>query len=105
MDLRPLPAAPLAWEQEADVVIVGTGVAGLSAALEASAAGRRVLLVGKAGLDSGSSPLAQGGLAAVLDPADSAGLHRQDTLTAGPACATTRRWRCWSRPRPARSAG
>ena len=83
MDLRPLPAAPLAWEQEADVVIVGTGVAGLSAALEASAAGRRVLLVGKAGLDSGSSPLAQGGLAAVLDPADSAGLHRQDTLTAG----------------------
>jgi L-aspartate oxidase len=83
VDLRPLPAAPLAWEQEADVVIVGAGVAGLSAALEASAAGRRVLLVGKAGLDSGSSPLAQGGLAAVLDPADSAGLHRQDTLTAG----------------------
>ncbi|HEY3980157.1 MAG TPA: L-aspartate oxidase [Streptosporangiaceae bacterium] len=83
MDLRPLPAAPLAWEQEADVVIVGAGVAGLSAALEASAAGRRVLLVGKAGLDSGSSPLAQGGLAAVLDPADSAGLHRQDTVTAG----------------------
>jgi L-aspartate oxidase len=83
VDLRPLPAAPLAWEQEADVVIVGAGVAGLSAALEASAAGRRVLLVGKAGLDSGSSPLAQGGLAAVLDPADSAGLHRQDTVTAG----------------------
>jgi L-aspartate oxidase len=83
VDLRPLPAAPLAWEQEADVVIVGAGVAGLSAALESSAAGRRVLLVGKAGLDSGSSPLAQGGLAAVLDPADSAGLHRQDTVTAG----------------------
>ena len=83
MDLRPLPAAPVTWEQEADVVIVGAGVAGLSAALEASAGGRRVLLVGKAGLDSGSSPLAQGGLAAVLDPADSAGLHRQDTLSAG----------------------
>jgi L-aspartate oxidase len=83
VDLRPLPAAPLTWEQEADVVIVGAGVAGLSAALEASAGGRRVLLLGKAGLDAGSSPLAQGGLAAVLDPADSAGLHRQDTLTAG----------------------
>jgi L-aspartate oxidase len=83
VDLRPLPAAPVTWEQEADVVIVGAGVAGLSAALEASAGGRRVLLVGKAGLDSGSSPLAQGGLAAVLDPADSPGLHRQDTLSAG----------------------
>ena len=83
MDLRPLPVAPVTWEQEADVVIVGAGVAGLSAALEASAGGRRVLLVGKAGLDSGSSPLAQGGLAAVLDPADSAGLHHQDTLSAG----------------------
>jgi L-aspartate oxidase len=83
VDVRPLPAAPVTWELEADVVIVGAGVAGLSAALEASAAGRRVLLVGKAGLDSGSSPLAQGGLAAVLDPADSPGLHRQDTLSAG----------------------
>lgn len=83
MDLRPLPAAPVTWGQEADVVIVGAGVAGLSAALEASAGGRRVLLLGKAGLDAGSSPLAQGGLAAVLDPADSPGLHRQDTLAAG----------------------
>jgi len=83
VDLRPLPAAPVTWEQEADVVIVGAGVAGLSAALEASAGGRRVLLLGKAGLDAGSSPLAQGGLAAVLDPADSPGLHRQDTLAAG----------------------
>jgi L-aspartate oxidase len=83
VDLRPLPTAPVTWEHEADVVIVGAGVAGLSAALEASAGGRRVLLLGKAGLDAGSSPLAQGGLAAVLDPADSPGLHRQDTLTAG----------------------
>jgi L-aspartate oxidase len=83
VDLRPLPSAPVTWDAEADVVIVGAGVAGLSAALEAAARGRRVLLLGKAGLDAGSSPLAQGGLAAVLDPADSAFLHRQDTLTAG----------------------
>jgi L-aspartate oxidase len=81
--LRALPAAPLTWERAADVVIVGAGVAGLSAALEAAAGGRHVLLIGKAGLDAGSSPLAQGGLAAVLDPADSPGLHRQDTLSAG----------------------
>jgi L-aspartate oxidase len=83
VNLRSLPAAPLTWELEADVVIVGAGVAGLSAALEAAAGGRDVLLLGKAGLDAGSSPLAQGGLAAVLDPADSPGLHRQDTVTAG----------------------
>jgi L-aspartate oxidase len=83
VDLRSLPEAPVTWELQADVVIVGAGVAGLSAALEASAGGRRVLLLGKAGLDAGSSPLAQGGLAAVLDPADSPELHRQDTLAAG----------------------
>ncbi|HUZ23978.1 MAG TPA: FAD-binding protein [Streptosporangiaceae bacterium] len=81
--VRYLPAAPVTWTREADVVVVGAGVAGLSAALEASAHGRRVLLVCKSGLDAGSSPLAQGGLAAVLDPADTRELHRQDTLTAG----------------------
>jgi L-aspartate oxidase len=81
--IRRLPAAPVTWTRETDVLIVGAGAAGLSAALEASARGRRVLLITKAGLDAGSSPLAQGGLAAVLDPADSADLHRRDTLTAG----------------------
>ena len=78
-----LPAAPVTWTRAADVVVVGAGVAGLSAALEAAARGRQVLLLAKAGLVSGSSPLAQGGLAAVLDSADSAALHRQDTITAG----------------------
>jgi L-aspartate oxidase len=87
--IRQLPAAPVNWTCETDVLIVGAGAAGLSAALEASARGRRVLLITKAGLDAGSSPLAQGGLAAVLDPADpadpadSADLHRRDTLAAG----------------------
>ena len=81
--LRCLPAPRIAWTREADVVVVGAGAAGLSAALEACAHGRRVLLVCKAGLDAGSSPLAQGGLAAVLDPADAPELHRQDTVTAG----------------------
>src|SRR5450755_322334 len=78
-----LPAPRIGWTREADVVVVGAGVAGLSAALEASAHGRRVLLVCKSGLDAGSSPLAQGGLAAVLDPADTPELHHQDTVTAG----------------------
>jgi L-aspartate oxidase len=81
--IRHLPAPDISWTREADVVVVGAGAAGLSAALEASARGRRVLLIGKAGLDAGSSPLAQGGLAAVLSPADSPELHHQDTVTAG----------------------
>jgi L-aspartate oxidase len=81
--IRQLPAPDISWTREADVVVVGAGAAGLSAALEASARGRRVLLIGKAGLDAGSSPLAQGGLAAVLGPADSPDLHHQDTVTAG----------------------
>ena len=65
------------------MLIVGTGAAGLSAAVAASAAGRRVVLLCKRGLDGGSTPLAQGGLAAVLDPADSLRSHREDTLRAG----------------------
>ena len=81
--IQSLPAPRITWTREADVVVVGAGAAGLSAALEAAAPGRRVLLVCKAGLGAGSSPLAQGGLAAVLDPADTPELHRQDTLTAG----------------------
>jgi L-aspartate oxidase len=81
--IRYLPAPRIGWTREADVVVVGAGVAGLSAALEASAHGRRVLLVCKSGLGAGSSPLAQGGLAAVLDPADTPELHHQDTVTAG----------------------
>lgn len=65
------------------MLIVGTGAAGLSTALAASAAGRRVVLLAKRGLDGGSTPLAQGGLAAVLHPADSQRSHREDTLRAG----------------------
>jgi L-aspartate oxidase len=81
--LRPLPVPQITWTRAADVVVVGAGAAGISAALQASAGGRRVLLICKAGLDAGSSPLAQGGLAAVLHPGDSGHLHSQDTVTAG----------------------
>jgi L-aspartate oxidase len=81
--LRPLPVPQITWTRAADVVVVGAGAAGISAALQASAGGRRVLLVCKAGLDAGSSPLAQGGLAAVLHPEDSGHLHSRDTVTAG----------------------
>jgi L-aspartate oxidase len=70
------------WTTYADVVVVGSGVAGLTAALEARAAGR-VLLVTKALLDAGSTRWAQGGIAAALGPGDTPEQHLRDTLTAG----------------------
>ncbi len=70
------------WTTYADVVVVGSGVAGLTAALEARPAGR-VLLVTKALLDAGSTRWAQGGIAAALGPEDTPEQHLHDTLVAG----------------------
>jgi len=65
-----------------DVVVIGSGAAGLYAAL--SLPGHlRVGLVTKAKLRTGSSKWAQGGIAAAIAPMDSPDLHFQDTLTAG----------------------
>ncbi len=67
-----------------DVVIVGSGVAGLSAAVRATDLGLRVGLVTKGDLDQATTRWAQGGVAAVLggDP-DSTDSHLADTLAAG----------------------
>lgn len=81
--LRGLPAGEPTWQRDADVVVVGAGAAGISAALEAAAWGRRVLLLSKGTLGAGSTPLAQGGLAAVVSPGDTAELHHADTVAAG----------------------
>jgi L-aspartate oxidase len=81
--VRYLPASSPTWERHTDVVVVGSGAAGMSTALEAAAGGRSVLLVTKGLLGGGSTPLAQGGLAAVLDPGDSPAAHIRDTLVAG----------------------
>jgi L-aspartate oxidase len=68
--------------RQADVVVIGTGVAGLATAW--AARGRRVLLITKSGFaEGGSSPYAQGGIAAALGADDSADLHTADTLMAG----------------------
>jgi len=65
--------------READVVVLGAGVAGLSVAL--GLAGRRVDLLARGPIGhTGSSPWAQGGIAGALGPGDSALLHAQDTL-------------------------
>lgn len=66
----------------ADVVVVGSGVAGLTAAL--GCAPRRVTLLTKGRLGAGgSSPMAQGGVAAAVGEDDSPALHAADTLGAG----------------------
>jgi L-aspartate oxidase len=75
------------WTISADVVVVGSGVAGLTAALHAAAAVERdagsVLLVTKVLVDDGSTRWAQGGVAAALGADDSPEEHLRDTLVAG----------------------
>jgi L-aspartate oxidase len=81
--VRRLPAVRPVWKRSAEVVVVGSGAAGISAALAASSHGRRVLLISKEELGGGATPLAQGGLAAAIGPGDDAGQHQRDTLAAG----------------------
>jgi L-aspartate oxidase len=65
-----------------DVVIVGSGLGGLSVALNLAQT-RRVAVIAKRSLMDGASDWAQGGIAAVLDSADSIENHVDDTLVAG----------------------
>ncbi|ORV19128.1 L-aspartate oxidase [Mycobacterium celatum] len=74
------------WQQRADVVVVGTGVAGLAAALAVHRAGRRVVVLSKADRRPGATAThyAQGGIAVVLPGNDdSVDAHVADTLAAG----------------------
>ncbi|WP_432833958.1 L-aspartate oxidase [Dactylosporangium sp. CA-092794] len=71
------------WAEPTDVVVIGSGVAGLTAALHLRAAGLHVTVVTKVNIDDGSTRWAQGGIAAVLDPLDTPEAHAQDTLVAG----------------------
>ncbi|MBA3864168.1 MAG: L-aspartate oxidase, partial [Erythrobacter sp.] len=65
-----------------DVVVIGSGAAGLTAAL-ALAQTRRVLVLAKGTLTGGSTAWAQGGIAAVLDTGDTFENHVRDTMVAG----------------------
>jgi len=82
---RRLLAPPPGWHREADVVVVGSGVAGVTTVLAVRRAlpDARILLATKSVLDDGSTRWAQGGVAAALGPGDSPEDHLQDTLTAG----------------------
>jgi L-aspartate oxidase len=66
-----------------DVLVVGAGVAGLSAALAAADTGASVLVFAKASHTSSNSYAAQGGVAAAVGAGDDPSLHAADTLTAG----------------------
>jgi L-aspartate oxidase len=87
MRLPELPPRLLApapgWSENTDVVVVGSGVAGLTAALHLREAGLHVTVVTKVNIDDGSTRWAQGGIAAVLDPYDTPAEHAADTLVAG----------------------
>jgi L-aspartate oxidase len=65
-----------------DVIIVGSGAAGLTAAL-ALAEQVKVLVLAKGAIDGGSTAWAQGGIAAVLDAGDTFENHIRDTMVAG----------------------
>jgi L-aspartate oxidase len=80
---RRLTAPEPGWTVHADAIVVGSGIAGLTAALRLRARVPRVLLVTKGELTSGSTIWAQGGIAAALDPTDSPAAHLHDTLVAG----------------------
>ncbi len=80
---RQIPTAAAAWRRRTGVVIVGSGAAGLSAAIHLAAARVPTVLLTRAGLTDSSTDWAQGGLAAVWADDDTPAAHLADTLTAG----------------------
>ncbi len=71
-------------QHESDVLVIGSGAAGLRLALRL-ADQARVTILSKGAAADGSTAWAQGGISAVLDPQDSVASHVRDTLNAGAA--------------------
>ncbi len=81
---RRLAAPEPGWTVDTDVVVVGSGIAGLTVALHlARQSSLRVLLVTKDVLAAGSTRWAQGGIAAALGLGDTPDQHYADTIVAG----------------------
>lgn len=70
-------------QTEYDLIVVGSGIAGLYAAIQAREAGARVLVVTKGGIGEASTRYAQGGIAAAVGPDDDPAEHLRDTIEAG----------------------
>src|SRR5690349_6755203 len=70
-------------ERAIELIVIGSGAAGLSAALAAADLGARVRLLTAGPLMAGSSPRAQGGVAAAIGIHDSPALHAADTFAVG----------------------
>lgn len=79
MQTADIASAPSHW----DLIVVGSGVAGLRAAIEAAEGGLAVALLAKDSAHDSSTDLAQGGVAVALSDEDQVGLHYSDTLAAG----------------------
>jgi L-aspartate oxidase len=71
-----------------DFLVIGSGIAGLRAAISLADAGRVVILT-KADPRESNTGYAQGGIAAALSPGDSAALHASDTMAAGDGLCVT----------------
>ncbi|WP_411290375.1 L-aspartate oxidase [Sphingorhabdus sp.] len=67
---------------ETDVLIIGSGAAGLTAALQLATT-RKVVVLAKGSISDGATAWAQGGIAAVLEPGDNFENHIEDTMVAG----------------------
>src|SRR5438105_1753007 len=78
----PTPMSDSHKNHRADYAVVGSGIAGLRAAIELSAAGS-VLVLAKSNLSDSATAWAQGGIAVALSDEDEIGLHEQDTINAG----------------------
>ena len=88
-DLPPLPplpqrlaAEPPGWIRDVDIVVIGSGIAGLTAALECRDLGT-IMVVTKDKVSAGSTHWAQGGIAWVQAKGDTIEQHIDDTLVAG----------------------
>ena len=91
------------WSREVDVVVVGSGVAGISVALGVAGT-RRVLVLSKGTVDAGSTSWAQGGIAAAIGPGDDPAEHAADTATAGIELCDETALRCLVEEGPQRVA-